>query len=153
MITATNHRTALTMLNASTITPLMPSGVEHNPYTKAAAKRILSFATRIEAVRELRNCVQVTYRSNGGRCSTFLSKKAFVVDFSRIREEKSQLVSVVESSLYSYTVKSANNYYVVRPDTPDVQQRCECADCNFRGAFCKHQIAVADYCKESLGVA
>ena len=141
------------MSNISTITPLTPSGVEHNPYTKAAAKRLLPFATKIEAVRELRNCVQVTYRSNGGRCSTFLSKKAFVVDFSGIREAAAQSVEVVETSLYSYTVKSANNYYVVRPGHADLRQRCECADCNFRGAFCKHQIAVADYCKQSLGVA
>jgi hypothetical protein len=122
-------------------------------YTKSAAKRLLPFATKIENVRELKNCIQVTYRANGGRCSTFLSKKAFVVDFSGIREEGSRLVEVVESTLHTYTVKSGDNYYVVRPGHSDPHQRCECPDCNFRGVFCKHQIAVEDYCKESLGVA
>jgi hypothetical protein len=124
-----------------------------NIYTASAAKRLLPFATRIEAIREMKNCIQVTYLVKGGRrCSTFLSKKAFIADFSGIREIGSQSVEVVESTLYSYTVKSGNNYYVVRPGA-DRHHRCECGDCNFRGAFCKHQIAVADYCKESLGVA
>lgn len=47
-------------------------------YTKEVAKKLIPIALYIEAVREFRNCIQVTYRANGGRCSTFLSKKLFL---------------------------------------------------------------------------
>lgn len=125
-----------------------------NIYTKTAAKRLLPFATLIEAVREFKNCIQVTYLvANGGRCSTFLSKKAFIADFSETREERSHSSEVVESTSHTYTVKSQNQYYVVRPGHPNPRQRCECSDCHFRGAYCKHQISVEKYCRQSLGIA
>jgi hypothetical protein len=46
-------------------------------YNNLTAKQLLPFAEKIEKVRVFNNCIQVTYWCNGGRCSTFLSKKSF----------------------------------------------------------------------------
>jgi hypothetical protein len=47
-------------------------------YTATNALKLLPFATSVEAVREFRTCVQVTYWVHGRRCSTFLSRRAFL---------------------------------------------------------------------------
>ncbi len=115
-------------------------------YTKAAAFRLLPFAIKIEAVREFKNCIQVTYTVKGGRrCSTFLSKKAFLVDHKAIRAQGSTQVEVVEVHGGAYIIKSKANHYTVRPGEFDPRDRCECGDCHWRGAKCKHQIAVEQF--------
>ncbi|QSJ14171.1 hypothetical protein JYQ62_19740 [Nostoc sp. UHCC 0702] len=114
-------------------------------YTKAAALRLLPFATKIEAIREFKNCIQVTYRANGGRCSTFLSKTAFLADHTSLRKQGSVEVEVTEVHGGEYVVKSKSNYYTVRPGQLDPRDRCECGDCHWRGAKCKHQIAVEQF--------
>lgn len=63
-------------------------------FTKAAALRILKFATKIEALRVFRGTIQVTYITKNGRCSTFLSKKAFFQDFLFFRQEGAKTVTV-----------------------------------------------------------
>jgi hypothetical protein len=127
-------------------------------YSKATALRILlGIATRIERVREFRNCIQVTYRVyGGGRCSTFLSKKAFIVVNLDIRVHASALVEVVEMvSDDEFIVRSqkTDSYYVVRPYKVDARSRCECGDCHWRGANCKHQIAVKQFLSQQFTLA
>jgi hypothetical protein len=118
-----------------------------NLYTKAAALRILrAFAKKIETVREFANCIQVTYVVGGGRrCSTFLSKKAFLADHKAIRAQGSTEVEVKEVHGGAYVVKSKANHYTVRPGQIDPRDRCECGDCHWRGAKCKHQLAVEQF--------
>ncbi len=123
-------------------------------YTKAAALRLLPFATKIEAIREYRNCIQVTYTVKGGRrCSTFLSKKAFLVDHTELRTQGSVSVEVTEVHGGEYVVQSKNNYYTVHPGHHDPHKRCECGDCHWRGAKCKHQLAVEQFLCSRLQVA
>lgn len=124
-------------------------------YTKSAAKKLIAFATNIEVVRELKNCIQVTYRVCGGRCSTFLSKLPFLDIFTAIRTENAALVEVREVHENEYVVYSpkTNSYYTVRPTHPELNKRCECADCFRRGAKCKHQIRVEQFLNSSLKIA
>ncbi len=63
-------------------------------FTKAAAARLLPFATKIEAVRVFKGSIQVTYLTKNGRCSTFLSKTAFFNDFVSFRYAGAQTVVV-----------------------------------------------------------
>jgi hypothetical protein len=131
------------------------------PYTKAAALRLLlGLARKIETVREYRNCIQVTYRVSGGaRCSTFLSKKAFVVvnhDFRASGALTIEVVEVVDDDTFivkSNKTSKPDNYYVVRPYHWHEKSRCECGDCHWRGAKCKHQIAVQQFLTGQLLVA
>jgi hypothetical protein len=62
------------------------------------------------------------------------------------REEQAKSVQVVEKHTTEYGIQyvtlSNDNYYVVTPDHPNPKERCECGDCHYRGAKCKHQIAV-----------
>jgi hypothetical protein len=124
-------------------------------YTKTTAKKLIPFATKIEAVREFRNCIQVSYRVRGGRCSTFLSKLAFLDNFTALRTQNAALVEVREVHENEYVVYSqkSNTYYTVRPNHSEPNKRCECADCFHRGAKCKHQIRVEQFLSESLKVA
>jgi hypothetical protein len=124
-------------------------------YTKTTAKKLIPFATHVEAVREFRNCIQVTYRVRGGRCSTFLSKLAFLDNFTALRTQNAALVEVRELHENEYVVHSqkSNSFYKVRPNHPESSERCECADCYYRGAKCKHQIAVEQFISQSFKVA
>lgn len=138
-------------------------------YTKTAALRILiGIARKIEKVNtevrrrdgRLMNVIQVTYISiNGGRCSTFLSKKDFVVVNVDFRASGAALVEVVEVVsddefiVKSNKVNKPDNYYVVRPYNPNPKSRCECGDCYWRQAYCKHQIAVEQFLTGRLLVA
>jgi hypothetical protein len=121
-----------------------------NPYTKAAALRIIqNFAKIVEAVRILKNgCIQVTYitKNTIGRASTFLSSKAFIAITSATRSTAAQDIEIVERHGNEFTAYShkSGNYYIVRPQHPDRHQRCECADTKFRGEKCKHQTALSD---------
>ncbi|MEC4819595.1 MAG: hypothetical protein SAK29_40945, partial [Scytonema sp. PMC 1069.18] len=56
-------------------------------------------------------------------------------------------IAVVEVHDDEYVVCNQKNghHYVVRPFHPNPKERCECADCHFRGAKCKHQIAVEQF--------
>ncbi|HEY9780896.1 MAG TPA: hypothetical protein V6D09_12245 [Leptolyngbyaceae cyanobacterium] len=56
-------------------------------FSNASALRILPYATKIEALRVFKGSIQVTYSTKNGRCSTFLSKKAFYNDFITFRIE------------------------------------------------------------------
>lgn len=118
-----------------------------NPYTKAAAKHLLPFATSIEVVREFKNCIQVTYWARKKRTSTFLSKKAFINFNLELRRNGANQIEVREVHGGEYVVYSHNSstFYTVRPNHPDVRRRCECGDCHFWGAVCKHQIAAGKY--------
>lgn len=71
-------------------------------FTKAAAARLLPFATKIEAVRVFKGAIQVTYRTLNGRCSTFLSKTAFFNDFVQFRQEGAKTCTVKRWGAGSY---------------------------------------------------
>jgi hypothetical protein len=71
-------------------------------FTKAAAARLLPFATKIEAVRVFKGSIQVTYLTKNGRCSTFLSKTAFFNDFVSFRYAGAQTVVVKRWPAGSY---------------------------------------------------
>ncbi len=71
-------------------------------FTKAAAARLLPFATKIEAVRVFTGAIQVTYLTQNGRCSTFLSKSAFYQDFIAFRQEGAKTCTVKRWGAGSY---------------------------------------------------
>jgi hypothetical protein len=71
-------------------------------FSKAAALRILHFATKIEAIRVFKGAIQVTYWTRNGRCSTFLSKSAFFRDFVAFRYEGAKSVTVRQWRAGSY---------------------------------------------------
>jgi hypothetical protein len=64
------------------------------------------------------------------------------------RAEKAASVEVVEQHTENGFVKFVTlnhengNYYTVTPAHPIPKERCECGDNHFRGAECKHQLAV-----------
>lgn len=72
-------------------------------FTKAAALRILRFATSVEAIRTFNGTIQVTYLTKNGRCSTFLSKTAFYQDFIIFRQEGAKTIRVKRWGAGSYT--------------------------------------------------
>jgi hypothetical protein len=72
-------------------------------FTKAAAARLLPFATRIEAVRVFKGAIQVTYLTKNGRCSTFLSKTTFYQDFIAFRQKGAKTCKVRRWGAGSYT--------------------------------------------------
>lgn len=121
-----------------------------SPYTKLAAHRLLPFAKLILSTREMKNCIQVTYLANGGKCSTFLSKRAFITTNTNARAQRSLDIEVVERHGKDFVVKSHNsgNFYTVRPWHPDPKQRCECGHVHFTGDDCKHQVAVRNRVNE-----
>lgn len=61
------------------------------------------------------------------------------------RTERAKAVQVVEkhitNGITQYIALSNDNYYVVTPNHTNPKERCECGDCHYRGAKCKHQIA------------
>lgn len=63
------------------------------------------------------------------------------------REERAATVEVLEQHGDEFVVHNCENdhYYVVRPNHPNPKERCECADCHYRGVKCKHQIAVESF--------
>ena len=71
-------------------------------FTKAAAARLLPFATKIETLRVFKGAVQATYRTHYGRCSTFLSKAAFFQDFITFRASGAKTCTVKPWGAGSY---------------------------------------------------
>lgn len=130
-------------------------------YTKAAALRILiGIARKIINVNTTccrSGAAQVTYISiNGSKCSTFLSKKAFVVinvDFRKKGAELIEVIEIVDDDTFTVLSHKSNSHYVVRPYHRNPKSRCECGDCYWRGAECKHQIAVQQFLTGQLLVA
>ena len=63
------------------------------------------------------------------------------------REQASKSIEVLEKHGDTYIVcnQENGNHYAVQPSHENPHERCECADCHFRGARCKHQIAVSSY--------
>ncbi len=68
------------------------------------------------------------------------------------REERAAMIEVLEQHGDEFVVHNCENdhYYVVRPNHPEPNQRCECADCHYRGVKCKHQIAVENFLEQRL---
>jgi hypothetical protein len=125
-------------------------------FTKAAASRLLPFATKIEAVRVFRGSIQVTYRTKHSRCSTFLSKTAFYQDFIAFRQEGAKSVRVKRWGAGSYT----NHYECFSSKSERIYTvkllaglaMCSCEDYQRQHqelgkakTGCKHVIAVAHH--------
>ncbi|MEH1902494.1 MAG: hypothetical protein V7L04_14015 [Nostoc sp.] len=71
------------------------------------------------------------------------------------RIERANTIEVLEQNGDEFVVENSENgnHYVVHPNHPEVNQRCECADCHYRGAKCKHQIAVENFLSSEFLVA
>ncbi|QKQ75558.1 hypothetical protein [Nostoc sp. TCL240-02] len=71
---------------------------------------------------------------------------------SAVRSPLAQAITVLGQQGDEFVVENSTNQnrYVVRPNHPDPNSRCECADCRHRGSKCKHQIAVENFLKPSL---
>lgn len=101
-------------------------------FTKAAALRILPFATKIEAIRVFKGAVQITYLTKNGRCSTFLSKTAFYSDFITFRQEGAKGCTVKRWGAGSYQCRydvfsaKGENIYVVELSAGIAM--CDCPD-------------------------
>jgi hypothetical protein len=121
-------------------------------YTKSAADRILTIATKIEAVRELANCIQVTYKINRARCSTFISKKTFAADFVEFRKAAADevVVTVNRQIPGQYVVHSAGVLGQVYSVSLD-KHLCTCPDhsaqedAGIENPTCKHLYAVMNH--------
>lgn len=96
-------------------------------YTKAAALRILKIATKVESVKVLKNCVQVTYKTAHGRCSTFLSKTVFKQNF--VSDRKAAATALICSEVMQGCWKVGNpqngNVYDVWLSVRSVDCGCE----------------------------
>ncbi|WP_375491193.1 hypothetical protein [uncultured Nostoc sp.] len=68
------------------------------------------------------------------------------------RTERANTINVLEQNGNEFVVNNCENgnHYIVRPNHPEVNQRCECGDCHYRGTKCKHQIAVEKFLSSSL---
>lgn len=129
--------------------------------SKAAAKRILPFATKIESLQVMRNgVIQVTYWVGRRRCSTFLSKMAFYQDFLDFRREGAKSVTVRQWGAGSYqTHYSCHSSDGKRTYTVKLMgglALCECPDYEKQHQElgrvkpgCKHLIAVLNHLKYS----
>lgn len=75
-------------------------------FTKAAALRILQAqgiaAKQVETLRIFKGSIQITYLTLNGRCSTFLSKKAFYSDFITFRQQGAKTSTVKRWGAGSY---------------------------------------------------
>lgn len=120
--------------------------------TKAAAARIIPGAIKIEAIRVFKGTIQVTYITKKGRCSTFLSKKAFYLDFTTFRLESASHCRVERWSAGTYT----SRYSVYSKDSENTRTvdtygmpNCSCPDYEKQRHYlgrampgCKHIMAV-----------
>ena len=124
-----------------------------NPFTKEALKRILPFVKGIKKLEVLKKgkaagaVMLAVYTVVGGAtCFTFLPKAKFFEANREQRRAAANDVEVIEKHANEFIVKgSTGNHYVVRPKELDPSWRCECPDAFYRGAKCKHQIAVAEF--------
>ncbi|MEH1789691.1 MAG: hypothetical protein V7L23_30075 [Nostoc sp.] len=68
------------------------------------------------------------------------------------REERALTIEVLEQHGDEFVVHNCenNHYYVVRLNHVEPKERCECADCHYRGVKCKHQIAVENFLGQRL---
>jgi hypothetical protein len=119
-------------------------------YTKSAALRILSqLAIKIESVQLIRNTVQVTYRTQHGRCSTFLSKRVFKRDFVEFRKANAQSITITRTAEHStiYTAWNVGQKTVYQVTLSPQSIQCECEDYRqqveaFKIGCCKHGYAL-----------
>lgn len=122
---------------------------------KAAAQRLLPFATKIESLKVMRNgAVQVTYFCGTRRCSTFVSRKAFERDFIEFRQLGAHAVSVKRWPAGSYenhydcwTEGSARRHTTKLLGSIAI---CSCEDYAHQqkygvGRHCKHIVATLNY--------
>lgn len=126
-------------------------------FTKAGALRILQAqgiaAKQVETLRVYKNSIQVTYLTQNGRCSTFLSKKAFVGDFTTFRQESASHCTVKRWSAGTYAcryeVKSSDGNSFRTVDLSGGMPLCSCPDYETQRHYlgraipgCKHIMAV-----------
>jgi hypothetical protein len=125
-------------------------------FSKAAALRILPFATSIEYLKVCKGAILVVYRTKQGRCATFVSKKSFYSDFIAFRQEGAKSVRVKRWGAGSYT----NHYECFSSKSERIYTvkllgglaMCECPDYEKQHqelgkakTGCKHVIAVAHH--------
>lgn len=126
-------------------------------YSMASAARILAksigiiFKT-VQSIKILKNCIQVTYSTIFGRCSTFLSFKTFKSHFVEKRKEEAETFTVErcsgEKAKFKVFNKKKGTSYVCECWTDHVD--CTCEDYynqqQFLGkACCKHNYAVLKF--------
>lgn len=66
------------------------------------------------------------------------------------RRERANEVEIAEAIDGSFAVKSNGSIYTVKPNHSNPKERCECGDCFWRGAYCKHQMAVQNFTRTLL---
>lgn len=121
-------------------------------YTKSAADRIITASTKIEAVREFKNCIQVTYKIGRARCSTFVSKAKFAADFVEFRKAAAAGLKVTGHGTRFLVHNDASNTSNV-VDT--IAKTCTCKDfheqvaANIRALNCKHFYAAQNFIQQS----
>lgn len=111
--------------------------------------------------------VRITLEGSGYKCNLVdtvfadyeLAVIGSLVAVARVQEkrllertERANTIEVLEQHDDEFVVENSENrnHYIVRPSHPEVNQRCECADCHYRGVRCKHQIAVEKFLSSSL---
>jgi ASCH domain len=68
----------------------------------------------------------------------------------RIDRSRPLEIDQIDSDTFIVRNPGNGNHYVVHPSHPESKERCECGDTHFRGAYCKHQIAIDDYLQSQL---
>lgn len=123
-------------------------------YSVATAGRILSSQLgkvfkKAESIKILRNCVQVTYRTAFGRCSTFLSTKLFKSSFvDRRKEDAAQLEVEIQGKIFKVQNPKKGTTYRLHAFCEGIL--CTCEDYRNQVSFykkgcCKHGYAVLQY--------
>jgi len=123
---------------------------------------IARFATNAQAERHIQwkgyELVEVDQQTIAQtELEQYIEVQAEIVAPEPNRQFRAKSIEVIEkhgSEYNEYTVFSpnSNTYYVVRPQHPEIKERCECADCFYRGAKCKHQIAVENVLCPQLAI-
>jgi len=124
-------------------------------YSTAAANRILlnqlgKIFKKAEGIKILKNCVQVTYRTVFGRCSTFLSTKLFKSNFVDHRKNEAQKLEIEPKGQSFFEVKNPEKGTIYRLHAFCEGILCGCEDYRnqtnfYKKGCCKHGYAVLQY--------
>ncbi|MEH1789649.1 MAG: hypothetical protein V7L23_29865 [Nostoc sp.] len=106
----------------------------------------------IEVYRSALYCEATDWVKSQYVAGTLSQHEAQKVQVLTTRSERAATIEVLEQHGDEFIVHNCenNHYYVVRPNHVEPKERCECADCHYRGVKCKHQIAVEKFLAQSL---
>ncbi|WP_375494913.1 hypothetical protein [uncultured Nostoc sp.] len=106
----------------------------------------------VEVYRSTLYCEATDWVKSQYVAGTLPKHQAQPVQVLTTRFERAATIEVLEQHGDEFVVHNCenNHYYVVRPNHVEPKERCECADCHYRGVKCKHQVAVENFLGQRL---